>query len=197
MMSKEFPFGLPTICLTAALLASTVHLAVAQTPAQTTDQTSAATPALETHAVSLLNGKFTFRLDGVVARPDNSRPGGTMYLDAAARRFISVSDGPISNLSSGGKAIDIREVRTLLEQGHRRTSPDFVLVSESTEKLKGLEMIRIDATDKIQGVDALKTILLVGSGDQLALVHVYSPAIDQAGHAAAVANILGKKKSAG
>jgi hypothetical protein len=178
--------GVPALLLTAALACSAPP-AIARTSV-----TESGMFAPGTHAVSLLNGKIAFTLRGFNVQVDDSRPAGKMYFSQAARRLIFVSEGPMAEPSRVGKDSQMREAAAIIVREQKAMFPNFSLVSETLTSKDGMLIDKLEATDKLTGFDAIKTILLVNAGTQLAVVHVYSHVDDQAQHLAAVRQVLGK-----
>jgi len=152
-------------------------------------------------AVSTLGGKFKFALpSGYIANPmqagdkktDMAGSIGTLYSNEAQKRVIIEVE---SALKDGIKTNDNDD--TFLDGAvtgfvHQQEAalPDFKQVGESRLTIKGLGIRQVDSNATMGGGNTLSTTFIAGSGDRLSVVQVISRASDQAGHAAAVKQII-------
>ncbi|QEI04668.1 hypothetical protein FXN63_01545 [Pigmentiphaga aceris] len=184
MIFKKSMNVLGSLCVVAAL-AGAANVAIAA------DAPAASAAAAQN--LALLGGKLSFKLQGFEKREVPGGGPGTMYYNKDQKRVIMVGEDPLPLIARGGTDDDrLNGMKKTVREKQQAASPDYKIVSEKTETVKGLKVHRIEATDNMDGSNVLQATLLAVDNTKLTVIQVISNPKDPAGHAAAVNNILGK-----
>lgn len=183
-----------SLCMIAAL-GGTAMTAVAAPPGKPAASAPAPAPApaaAGTAKLALLDGKLPFTLSGFEPRPMPGGGPGTMFFSGDDKRIIVVGEDPIPAAAGAVSDKEFFEGMKTIKDRQQATSPDYKVVSEKTERVKGLNVHHIEATDNMGGNPVLQATLLATANKKFTVIQVISGADDAAGHADAVNNILGK-----
>lgn len=186
MTFKKTVGMLTTYCLVAALCSTANIVSAAETVAPVVASSTA------TQAVSVLDGKVKFNLQGYEKQPVPGGGAGTMYVNSSAKRVIVVGEDAIPAIARQGNDGDFFEGLKTIKDQQKKASPDYKVTSEKTEKVKGMEVYHIEATSKMEGKDVLQATLLAATADKFMVIQVISNSKDKAGHKAEVNTLLGK-----
>lgn len=178
-----------SLCMIAAL-GGTAVTAVAAPPDK--PAASAAAPAAGTAKLALLDGKLPFTLKGYDPRPMPGGGPGTMFFSDDGKRIIVVGEDPFPAAAGGVSDKEFFDGMKSIKDRQQANSPDYKVVSEKTERVKGLNVHHIEASDNMDGNSVLQATLLAAANKKFTVIQVISGADDAAGHAEAVNNILGK-----
>ncbi|MCU5775309.1 hypothetical protein N5923_22625 [Erwiniaceae bacterium BAC15a-03b] len=154
-----------------------------------------ATPAASAPAVqkiSLLNGKFAFDLQGYEVQPVPGGAPGKMYVNKQDKRVLIIGEEPVPAVARGGSDADFLEGMKDIRDKQKQVSPDYKVISEKTEKVKGLDVYHIEATD-IQGDShVIQTTLLAVADHKFTVIQIFSGVSNKAAHQLMVNKILAK-----
>lgn len=192
-MSKQSLGLIGTLCMIAALSGVTVT-AVAAPPGKPAAPAAAAAPApaAGTAKLALLDGKLPFTLAGYDPRPMPGGGPGVMFFSGDDKRIIVVGEDPFPEAAKGVSDKEFFDGMKSIKERQRANSPQYKVVSEKTERVKGLNVHHIEATDSMDGKPVLQATLLAAANKKFTVIQVISGADDAAAHADAVKNILGK-----
>lgn len=153
---------------------------------------ASAAEATDAQPVSLLNGNLTFDLKGYQQQPMPGGAPGKMYVNKAQKRVIILGEDSVPAVARGGSDADFLNGMKAIKEKQKQASPDYNIINEKTEKVKGLDVYHIEATDKMDGKGVQQATLLSTADNKFVVIQVLSGAADKTGHAAAVNSILGK-----
>lgn len=170
----------------ALALSSTANIAVAA------EAKTSAAEATASQKVSLLDNHLAFNLKGYEAQPVPGGGPGKMYVSKAEKRVMLIGEDSIPVVARGATDADFINGMKTIKDKQKQASPDYKVISEKTENVKGLEVYHIEATDKMDGKDVQQATLLSAAANRFTVIQVISGSKDKAGHAAAVNNILAK-----
>lgn len=176
----------------AGSLSLVLALAGTATAAGAAEVNTPAAAASATQKVSLLNGDFAFNLQGYQQQPMPGGAPGKMYVSQAEKRVIILGEDNVPVVARGGTDADFLNGMKSIKDKQKQASPDYKVISEKTEKVKGLDVYHIEATDKMDGKGVQQATLLSTANNKFVVIQVLSGASDKTGHAAAVNSILGK-----
>lgn len=174
-----------SLCMAVAL-SSAANIAVAA-EAKTTTADAAAS-----EKVSLLGDHLAFNLQGYEVQPVPGGGPGKMYVNKAQKRVMLIGEDDIPVAGRGATDADFINGMKSIKDKQKQASPDYKVLSEKTENVKGLEVYHIEATDKMDGNNVQQATLLSAADNKFTVIQVISNAKDKTGHAAAVNNILAK-----
>lgn len=183
MSFKKSMGMLGSLCVMAAL-GGVANVAVAADAPAVTSATA--------QKLALLDGKLAFTLQGFEKRDMPGGAPGTLYFNKDQKRAIIVGEEPVPAVVRGAADDDFLRGLTSIKEKQQAASPDYKVVSEKTESVKGLKVHHIEATDVMGENKVLQATLLAAGNKKLTVIQVISNPKDPAGHAAAVNNILGK-----
>jgi hypothetical protein len=196
MLKQSLGF-VSSLCMVAALSGAAVTAVAAPpakpaAPAATQAQGQGQAPAAGSAKLALLDGKLPFTLKDYEPRPMPGGGPGTMFFSGDDKRIIVVGEDPFPEPAKNFSDKDFLENMKGIKERQQANSPDYKVVSEKTERVKGLNVHHIEATDSMGGNPVLQATLLAAANKKFTVIQVISGADDAAGHAAAVSNILGK-----
>lgn len=174
-----------SLCMAMAL-SSAANMAVAA------DANAPAANAAAAEKVSLLGGHLAFNLKGYEMQPVPGGGPGNMYVSKAEKRVLLIGEDAIPVVARGATDADFIDGMKSIKDKQKQASPDYTVISEKTEKVKGLEVYHIEATDKMDGKNVQQATLLSAADNKFTVIQVISGSKDKVGHAAAVNNILAK-----
>ncbi|NKG30292.1 hypothetical protein HHI26_01445 [Erwinia sp. JH02] len=174
-----------SLCMAMAL-SSAANMAVAAEAKAPVANAAAA------EKVSLLGGHLAFNLKGYEMQPVPGGGPGNMYVSKAEKRVLLIGEDAIPVVARGATDADFIDGMKSIKDKQKQASPDYTVISEKTEKVKGLEVYHIEATDKMDGKDVQQATLLSAADNKFTVIQVISGSKDKVGHAAAVNNILAK-----
>lgn len=184
MILKKSMGMLGSLCVVAALSGAASVAVAADAPAAST--------AVAAQKLALLGGKLSFTLQGYEKREVPGAGPGTMYYNKDQKRVIIIGEEPIPMIARGVTDADFLNGLKPIKEKQQAASPDYKVVSEKTETVKGLKVHHIEATDNMDGNNVAQATLLAVGNKKTTVIQVISNVKDPAGHAAAVNNILGK-----
>lgn len=173
------------LCLATAL-SGTAMMASA---AEMQTKTEVAAPAQK---LDLIGGKLAFTLKGYEAQPVPGGAPGTMYVNKQEKRVMIVGEEPIPAIARASSDADFLNGMKTIKDKQKQASPDYTVTSEKTEKVTGLDVYHIEATDSMGGKNVQQATLLAVANKKFTVIQVISGSKDKAGHEKAVNNILGK-----
>lgn len=183
MIFKKSMGMLGSLCVVAALSGAANVALAADAPAAS---------AAATQNLTLLDGRLAFKLQGFEKREVPGGGPGTMYYNKDQKRVMIVGEDPIPLIAQGGTDDDFLEGGKTIKDQQKASSPEYKVVSEKTENVRGLKVHHIEATSKMGENNVLQATLLAAGNKKFTVIQVISNPKDPAGHAAAVNNILGK-----
>jgi hypothetical protein len=148
--------------------------------------------AAASQKISLLGDHLAFNVKGYVAQAVPGGGPGTMYVNKAEKRVMLIGEDAIPVVARGASDSDFINGMKSIKDKQKQASPDYKVISEKTENVKGLEVYHIEATDKMDGNNVQQATLLSAADNKFTVIQVISNAKDKTGHAAAVNNILAK-----
>ncbi|MBP2170848.1 hypothetical protein J2125_004040 [Erwinia toletana] len=173
------------LSLLAALCGASTMAAAAQTAMPV-----ASVPAVQ--KISLLNGKLAFDLPGYEVQAVPGDAPGKMYVNKQDKRVLIIGEEPVPLIARGGSDADFLEGMKVIRDKQKQVSPDYKVISEKTEKVKGLDVYHIEATNVMGGNHVVQTTLLAAGDDKITVIQIISGASNQAAHQLAVNKILAK-----
>lgn len=174
-----------SLCMAMAL-SSAANMAIAA------EANAPVANAAAAEKVSLLGGHLAFNLKGYEMQPVPGGGPGNMYVSKAEKRVLLIGEDAIPVVARGATDADFIDGMKSIKDKQKQASPDYTVISEKTEKVKGLEVYHIEATDKMDGKNVQQATLLSVTDNKFTVIQVISGSKDKAGHAAAVNNILAK-----
>jgi hypothetical protein len=117
---------------------------------------------------------------------------GTLFYNKETNRVVIVGEEPLPATARDSSAQDFLDGMKVIKARQQAASADYQVMRELTERVHGLDVHRIDATDDIQGKQVLQTTLLAVGAQTFIVIQLMSSVQDKTGHATAVSNILGK-----
>jgi len=150
------------------------------------------TAAASAQKITLLGGKLAFTLQGYESQPAPGGAPGTLYVNRQQKRVMIVGEEAVPAVARGASDTDFLNGMKAIKDKQKQASPSYTVLSEKTEKVNGLDVYHIEATDSMGGKNVQQATLLAVANKKFTVIQVISGSKDKAGHEKAVNNILGK-----
>lgn len=85
---------------------------------------------------------------------------GTLFYNKETNRVVIVGEEPLPATARDSSARDFLDNMKVIKARQQAASADYQVMREQTERVHGLDVHRIDATDDIKGKQVLQTTLL-------------------------------------
>lgn len=193
-------FSCKTVLFIAAI---TLGMSSASLYAATKQQAKQKAPTMQ--KVSMLGGKFVFRLPKeyvkspmpeIDAKAKAAGVTGSLYMNKAAKRVVIVTEAPLESgekvSSNDGPTLD--GVIAATREQQKASYKDFKELGVKKMVRRGLGVRQLDISGSIDGGKVLSTTVTAASGKRMAMVNVISLQKDAKAHGELLKAITDNKK---